>query len=254
MDINVYQSDDKMLIQLTGRVVLDECDRLKSTVVPLIQPGVGTVSLDLSGVDFIDSAGLGVLVGMKVTSNKVRAKLQLVAPSKGVQDILMVSKLDSIFDIITGDEAKQLIDAIATPENERKSVESGGGAGDTGSASSQTFQSPPAAGSSSAAILKEAAGGSVSPKEQIDRLCKSAVDFMKQRQFDKAVECYEQVLEIDSNYLPAINNLGIVYEKKPEWQELAIQQWEKVLKISQERGDQKHMERAQKHLQALQNA
>ena len=59
MEIRIYSSKDKLLVQLAGRVVLDECDRLKSAVVPRIAPGIGQVVLDLGKVDFIDSAGLG---------------------------------------------------------------------------------------------------------------------------------------------------------------------------------------------------
>ncbi|MCB2156034.1 anti-sigma factor antagonist [bacterium] len=245
MEIKIYQDTDKMLVQLVGRVVLDECDRLKSAVVPRITPDINNVNLDLSNVDFIDSAGLGVLVGMKVSSNKNRARLALISPSKGVSDILLVSKLESIFDIVTGNEAQTIVSSLAKPENEASSGES---ATPPPSGSKQSFQAPPAAASKP----EEPDAGDMSPKQQIESYCKNAVEHMRQRDYEQAAGCYQSALEIDPDYLPAHNNLAIVYEKNPKWQDKAIAAWERVLELSQSRGDQKHIERAQKHLNALQ--
>lgn len=246
MDIRIYQNNDAMLVRLSGRVVLDECDRLKNAVIGRINPGITRVHLDLSDVEFIDSAGLGALVGMKVRSNKNRATLSLLSPSKGVSDILVVSKLDSIFDILEGNEAQRLIAELA----QQPYLISGSEAaeGENASAQSPAFQEPPAASA------VPAASSSASPKERIDQLCKTAVEYMRQRDYDRASECYREVLSLDGDYLPALNNLAIVCEKKPQWHGEAIELWQKVLDLSQSKGDSKHVERAQKHLNALQGA
>lgn len=241
MDIRIYQNGDKLLVALGGRVVLDECDRLKAAVVPRIAPGIAQVFLDLSGVDFIDSAGLGVLVGMKVSSNKSRSKLALLKPSKGVADILLVSKLDSIFEIMTGSDAEAASAALAQSQF---LVEGDGKAAGAPASQQHAFQAPP-----SSQIADEP-----TDKQRIETLCKQAFDHMRQRDFQSAVDCYEQALQIDPNYLPAHNNLAIVFEKHPQWRERAVAAWERVLELSQSRGDQKHLERAQKHLQQLQGA
>ncbi|MEQ8822038.1 MAG: anti-sigma factor antagonist [Sumerlaeia bacterium] len=245
MDIQIYQNSDKILVQLSGRVVLDECDRLKSAVVPRIVPGVAQVNLDLSKVEFIDSAGLGVLVGMKVSSNKSRSRLALVSPSKSVSDILTVSKLDAIFDILTGAEAKAVLQSLARPE-----FKADGTAGDTSGPpappSSPTFHAPPP---TQPTVGPDAS--TLSPKEMIDRYCKDAVDFMRQRDYENAAACYKKALGIDEQYLPAHNNLAIVYEKNPATHQQAIEQWKRVLEISRSRNDDKHVDRAQKHLEAL---
>ncbi len=241
MDIRIFQKDDLMLVQLRGRVVLDECDRLKAAVVPRITSETSQVNLDLSRVDFIDSAGLGVLVGMKVSSNKNRAALTLVSPSKGVSDILLVSKLDSIFEIKTGKEAEQVVKALSDEANllSGDPVPPAGAQG-----GGQGFQSPPSASAVTAS--------GASSRDQIERLCNSARDHLKLRDYEAAADCYQKVLEIDAEYLPALNNLGIIFEKKPEWRDRAVAQWERVRELSEQRGDQKHLERALKHLSSLQ--
>ncbi|MGF1573912.1 MAG: anti-sigma factor antagonist [Sumerlaeia bacterium] len=245
MDIQVYQQADQLLIRISGRIVLDECDRLKSSIVPRINANSKQVYLDLSGVDFIDSAGLGVLVGMKVSSNKNHARMAVLSPSKEVSDILMVSKLDSIFDILTGQDSNQIVSALSKESN----LQAANIPGNQSQSNIPTFQAPPSASGPSPTDR-----GLSDEKSTIDRLCKEAVVYMKQRDYESAAECYRKALQIDPNHLPALNNLGIVYEKNPQWHPKAIIQWERVLELSRQSGDQKHLERAQKHLQELQGS
>jgi anti-sigma B factor antagonist len=245
MDIRIFEATGNLLVKIRGRVVLDECDRLKATVYPLINQGITQVNLELSDVDFIDSAGLGALVGVKVWAKKYRCRLALLNPSRGVSDILMVSKLDSIFDIITGQDAEELVRALTNAQFER---------------SPSGVASSPVSGTSHGSIPIMPAQYSpapsrpvaTDPKERIDQLCKDAVEFMRKGDYDSAASCYQEAIELNPEYLPAHNNLAIVYEKRPQWQDKAIAQWQKVLELSSNNNDQKHIDRAQKHLSNLQ--
>jgi anti-anti-sigma factor len=240
MDLKFYEAAGNLLVKLKGRIVLDECDRLKSTIVPSIAPGVTQINLDLSEVDFIDSAGLGALVGIKVSANKHRARLALINPSRGVSDILMVSKLDSIFDIITGTDADALLKQVAQPQFARSPS---GSAPAMASSGPSMPVMPAVAGSTS--------GAGATAKDRIDQLCKDAVEFMRRGDYDGAVQSYREAVQLSPDYLPAHNNLAIVYEKKPEWRAEAIAQWKKVLDLSSRNSDQKHIDRARKHLASL---
>lgn len=266
MEINIYRANNNLFIEILGRVVLDVCDSIKNTIIPLIDKGINQVYADLASVDFIDSAGLGVLVGLKVTSNKNKARLVLVAPSTGVTDILNVSKLDKIFDIITGSEADLLKQSLALKEYLiknytieepliRKTATPEAAVSDTPTPKKAVPIAPVAKKPSipepepDAPIPMPSAAKSV--KEQVDENCRRAVELMRQGDYEKAVEKYLEALKIDPDYLPAYNNLAIVYEKRPSWRGKAIETWEKVLELSQAVGDQKHIDRAQKHLSSL---
>ena len=63
----------------TGEAILAEAD---------------TVRLDLRGVDFIDSSGLGVLVGLTSTARDGGGDVIIVAPSRSVVRLLQISGLD----------------------------------------------------------------------------------------------------------------------------------------------------------------
>ena len=242
MEIKIYESAGKFLIRLSGRIVLDECDRLKNSIVPLVNPNTSQLFLDLSGVEFIDSAGLGALVGIKVSSNKHKARLALLNPSRGVSDILMVSKLDSIFDILTGEDSEEHVRQLAQPQYERSA-----GGPSVGPQVSRGPAMPSMPG------MNPPGGGAATPKQRIDKLLSEAVEFMKRAEYGEAAKCYQQAIDITPDYLPAHNNLAIVYEKLPETKDQAIKQWNRVLELSKSRNDQKHIDRAVKHLNMLQS-
>jgi anti-sigma B factor antagonist len=268
MDLEIYQARSDLYFLLRGRIVLEECEKLKATCTSLINKGVEQVVVDLSKVDFIDSAGLGVLVGMKITASKNRARIVLLQPSKSVADILYISKLDGIFDILTGAEAEVFRNQIVQPENRI-----GAGADRPAAAGLSPDRQPVAPPLRQAQEQRpeqarpetldqilpsfSAMGSEGSPapmrgqRDLLEDHCRKALDFMKQGNYDMAVAEYQKAVAIDPNYLPALNNLAIVYEKQPSWLGKAIEQWETVLRVSQLSGDQRHVDRAQRHLSNL---
>ncbi len=249
MEMEIYQTRSDLYFLLRGRVVLEECDRLKTQCLPLINKGLDQVVVDLAKVDYIDSAGLGVLVGFKMTASKNKARIVLLQPSRSVSDILYISKLDGIFDILTGAEADVLKSQIVLEEN-RYSRTPAVPASAPSERPENISVDTSAHGPEAQKGGKDSAG-SPTVSEKLEEHCRRAVEFMRQGNYDLSVEEYRKALEIDPDYLPALNNLAIVYEKQPSWIPRAIEQWEKVLSLSQARGDQKHMDRAQRHLSSL---
>jgi tetratricopeptide (TPR) repeat protein len=167
--------------------------------------------------------------------------MTLVSPSPAVEDVLLMSKLNEIFEIAVDDDAATQVNALAKPENHLRTVSpSAGEAVSAGqSPESLKIEEP----------QKRAKGPDAS--QMVEELCRSAVEALRRGNYEESIRLYRQALEMDGDYLPARNNLAIVYEKRPEWKQNAIEQWEVVLRLSEQMGDEKHKERAQKHLQAL---
>jgi anti-anti-sigma factor len=93
----VEMSGDTATITCHGRIVNETAGELKQLVKPMI-PKVRRIILDLSDVSFIDSAGLGMLVGLKVSSaSAAYTSLELVNLSPLVKDLLHTTKLGQIF-------------------------------------------------------------------------------------------------------------------------------------------------------------
>jgi anti-sigma B factor antagonist len=57
------------------------------------------ILLNLAEANYIDSSGIGVLVGSFSTVHSQGGELKLVNPSKRIRDLLQITKLYSLFDL-----------------------------------------------------------------------------------------------------------------------------------------------------------
>jgi anti-sigma B factor antagonist len=88
------------ILDITGRIILgDEIGHLRTAVRDLVREGKKKVILNLAGVDFIDSSGVGELVGCFTTVRNAGGELKLLNLTQKVQDVLHVTKLYTVFDI-----------------------------------------------------------------------------------------------------------------------------------------------------------
>jgi len=58
------------------------------------------IDIDLSQVEFVDSAGLGSLVALRKTACERNGKVRLINPSPHVQQILELTRLHRVFEIV----------------------------------------------------------------------------------------------------------------------------------------------------------
>jgi anti-sigma B factor antagonist len=80
-----------------GRLVSDNADQIKELVKPLISEG-GRIVIDFADLKYLDSLGLGALVGLKVSAiNKGLCKLELVNLSPRVRELLSLTNLTELF-------------------------------------------------------------------------------------------------------------------------------------------------------------
>ncbi len=80
-----------------GRIVSETASQVKELVKPLIPLG-GHIVLDLTDVNYVDSSGLGTLVGLKVSALKEGyCRLELVNLSSRVKELLRLSNLTNLF-------------------------------------------------------------------------------------------------------------------------------------------------------------
>lgn len=88
------------ILDVRGRIVLgDEIHQLRDAVRGLIAEGKKRIILNLAEVDYIDSSGVGELVGCFTTVRNDGGELKLLNLSQKVHDVLHVTKLYTVFDI-----------------------------------------------------------------------------------------------------------------------------------------------------------
>jgi anti-sigma B factor antagonist len=88
------------ILDVQGRIVLgDEIGQLRDAVRNLVADGKKKIILNLADVDYIDSSGVGELVGCFTTMRNAGGELKLLNLSQKVHDVLHVTKLYTVFDI-----------------------------------------------------------------------------------------------------------------------------------------------------------
>ena len=88
------------ILDVSGRIVLgDEIGQLRAAVRTLVTEGKKKIILNLADVDYIDSSGVGELVGCFTTVRNAGGELKLLNLSQKVHDVLHVTKLYTVFDI-----------------------------------------------------------------------------------------------------------------------------------------------------------
>jgi len=88
------------VVTVTGDITLNKGGDvlLKDKVQSLLQQGQKNIVLDMSGVSYVDSAGLGELVQAYATTKNRGGALKLVSVTKRLKDLLVVTKLLTVFD------------------------------------------------------------------------------------------------------------------------------------------------------------
>jgi anti-sigma B factor antagonist len=107
MQCSTRQSDDVTILDLKGRLSLGEEVAfgpgsgliLSETVRELAKKGRKNVLLNLAGVTYVDSSGVGQLVGALTSAGRQGVSLKLLGPTKPVLELLKMNKLDTVFHI-----------------------------------------------------------------------------------------------------------------------------------------------------------
>ena len=94
------------ILDLSGRIVLgEESAALRDMICDLLSQGHTQILLNLGGVEYIDSMGLGSLVGAFATVKKQGGDLKLCNLPEKVADVMQITKLYTVFDILSDEAA-----------------------------------------------------------------------------------------------------------------------------------------------------
>jgi len=103
--ISTRTIDGILVVDCQGRIIFgEESASLRDTVKKLISENQKIV-LNLGGVNYIDSGGLGTLVALYTTAQNSGGTIKLANLTQRVGDLLQVTKLVTIFDVYNSEEA-----------------------------------------------------------------------------------------------------------------------------------------------------
>lgn len=99
LDIDTRDEGTWRIVAVRGEVDLYTSPQLRSAIDRLVEDGAVRVLVDLSGVSFMDSSGLGVLVGSLKRSRERGGDLALACGEGPVLRVLTITGLDRVFPI-----------------------------------------------------------------------------------------------------------------------------------------------------------
>jgi anti-sigma B factor antagonist len=100
LKITPREVDGVTILDVVGRITLGkETGMLRETVRGLAAQGKKKILLNLAQVDYLDSTGVGELVGSFTTVRNSGGELKLLNLSQKVNDVLHVTKLYTVFDV-----------------------------------------------------------------------------------------------------------------------------------------------------------
>lgn len=101
MRATTRQADDVTIIDLSGQIKLGEgASILRETVKDLLGKGQKNILLNLGEINYIDSSGIGELIAAFTSVRKEGGELKLLHLTKKVRDLLQITKLYTVFEVL----------------------------------------------------------------------------------------------------------------------------------------------------------
>jgi anti-sigma B factor antagonist len=99
LKISERQDGEVTILDMAGRITIGEGSvALRSAIRRLLEEGKKNILLNLAGVGYIDSSGIGELVSSYTAINKEGGQLKLLSLTQKLQDLLTITKLLTVFD------------------------------------------------------------------------------------------------------------------------------------------------------------
>ena len=99
MSITVKENYNAAIIVLKGKLMGGPLSsEMEQTLHNLLDKGMKNVVVDLGGVNFINSSGMGILIGGLTSMRKKGGDLKLANISNKIEGLLSITKLNQIFE------------------------------------------------------------------------------------------------------------------------------------------------------------
>jgi anti-sigma B factor antagonist len=83
------------VVHCSGKIASNTIQQLKATVKPLFSESK-TVVLDLTNVSYMDSSGLGAIVGLYVSAKTAKSQLRLINLNQRLKEIFSITRLGQV--------------------------------------------------------------------------------------------------------------------------------------------------------------
>ena len=104
--VTIRHVEGVTVLEVSGRITLGEGGvTLRDAIQEALKTGTKTLILDLGGVNYMDSSGVGELTGAYISAKNKGCELKLLNLTKKIDDLMQITKLATIFEIYTDEKA-----------------------------------------------------------------------------------------------------------------------------------------------------
>jgi anti-sigma B factor antagonist len=97
LDLETSQRNGSSVVTLRGEIDVYTAPRLRQALIDLVEEGATDIVVDMSAVEFLDSTGLGVLVGGLKRVKSQEGELKLVVSQDRIMKIFDITGLAKVF-------------------------------------------------------------------------------------------------------------------------------------------------------------
>jgi anti-sigma B factor antagonist len=106
LEIRERAVGEVVILEMYGKITIGEGSvQLRDAVSNLLDSGRNKIVLNLGGVNYVDSSGIGELVSRYTTTKNTGGRLKLLNLPKKIKDLLMITKLLTVFEIYEEEQA-----------------------------------------------------------------------------------------------------------------------------------------------------
>jgi len=99
LDIRASREAERSVVRLSGEIDLRTSPTLHARLLELVEARPKQLVIDLAGVSYVDSSGVGTLVDVKRQMEKRGGRVTLVGLQERVRSVLEITRLDTFFTI-----------------------------------------------------------------------------------------------------------------------------------------------------------
>jgi anti-sigma B factor antagonist len=97
LTLQTVKTPEEILVQCSGRITSTSSAMFQTAIRELI-PGTHRIVLDLTDVSYMDSSGLGALVGLYLSAKRQNCELRLVNLNQRLKELFSLTRLATIFE------------------------------------------------------------------------------------------------------------------------------------------------------------
>jgi anti-sigma B factor antagonist len=106
LKINIREAADATILDMSGRITLgDALAELRDSIREALAGDQKNILLNLAEVSYIDSSGLGQLIGSYAAVTNRGGQMKLVSLQDRVHDLMQITKLVTVFETYTNEES-----------------------------------------------------------------------------------------------------------------------------------------------------